>query len=193
MRAIETGYRGHRFRSRTEARWAVFLDSLGRRDWQYEREGYDLPSGRYLPDFWLPIRHPVHQHAGYWLEIKGDQPTEAEKRSCLELHEETRHHVILIAGQPQPGKFSTYKSVCGFPRVRDADGDAPADDPLDRTRMARMDSHWPHEGIVYSGFSYAWHCSAREEDGPPIGEAEVLAALRAATEARFEFGETPGV
>jgi hypothetical protein len=38
MKAIETLYRGYRFRSRTEARWAVFFDKLGLR-WDYEEEG----------------------------------------------------------------------------------------------------------------------------------------------------------
>lgn len=50
MKAIETAYRGYRFRSRLEARWAVFFDSLGL-DWQYEPEGFELNAGRYLPDF----------------------------------------------------------------------------------------------------------------------------------------------
>jgi len=54
IKAIETVYRGYRFRSRLEARWAVVFDALGIR-WQYEHEGYELPSGkRYLPDFYLP-------------------------------------------------------------------------------------------------------------------------------------------
>jgi len=43
------------FRSRLEARWAVFFDALGE-EWQYEVEGFELPSGRYLPDFYLPKR-----------------------------------------------------------------------------------------------------------------------------------------
>ena len=29
MKAIETEYNGYRFRSRLEARWAVFFDALG--------------------------------------------------------------------------------------------------------------------------------------------------------------------
>jgi hypothetical protein len=29
IKAIETLYRGYRFRSRTEARWAVFFDGVG--------------------------------------------------------------------------------------------------------------------------------------------------------------------
>ena len=54
IKAIETRYKGYRFRSRLEARWAVFFDALGIK-WEYEKEGYDLgKAGRYLPDFWLP-------------------------------------------------------------------------------------------------------------------------------------------
>ena len=54
VHAIETKYKGYRFRSRLEARWAIFLDEL-RVAWEYEKEGYDLgEAGWYLPDFWLP-------------------------------------------------------------------------------------------------------------------------------------------
>jgi hypothetical protein len=52
-RAIETNYRGYRFRSRTETRWAVFFDAAGIA-WQYEAEGYNLGGRYYLPDFFLP-------------------------------------------------------------------------------------------------------------------------------------------
>ena len=54
INAIPTTYKGTTFRSRTEARWAVFFDELGV-GWDYEPEGYELGEGkRYLPDFWLP-------------------------------------------------------------------------------------------------------------------------------------------
>lgn len=47
----ETVYNGYRFRSRLEARWAVFFDAL-KVNYEYESEGFDLPSGNYyLPDF----------------------------------------------------------------------------------------------------------------------------------------------
>src|SRR5690242_20681738 len=54
LKAIDTIYNGYKFRSRLEARWAIFFDCLGIK-YQYEPEGYDLgEAGYYLPDFWLP-------------------------------------------------------------------------------------------------------------------------------------------
>ena len=52
MRAIETTYKGFRFRSRLEAKWAVFFDAMGI-PWDYEVEGYEFDGERYLPDFLL--------------------------------------------------------------------------------------------------------------------------------------------
>lgn len=69
-RAIETRYAGYRFRSRIEARWAVFFDTLGIK-YQYELEGFELDNVWYLPDFWLPEQQ-------YWIEIKGQEPTKEE-------------------------------------------------------------------------------------------------------------------
>ena len=66
VEAIETSYAGYKFRSRLEARWAVFFDSL-RIPWRYEPQGYLIGENKraYLPDFWLP-------EAGAWVEVKGD-------------------------------------------------------------------------------------------------------------------------
>src|SRR5919202_5797757 len=69
---IETVYNGQRFRSRLEARWAVFFDALGV-PWEYEREGFDLGEfGYYLPDFWLPRQR-------LWVEIKSIEAIEEEQ------------------------------------------------------------------------------------------------------------------
>lgn len=67
--AIETEYAGHLFRSRLEARWAVFFTALGI-EWKYEPQGYYVGDERvqrhtYLPDFYLPT-------TGTWVEVKGD-------------------------------------------------------------------------------------------------------------------------
>lgn len=54
IKAIDTFYAGRKFRSRLEARWAVYFDALGV-TWDYEAEGFVLPSGEcYLPDFYFP-------------------------------------------------------------------------------------------------------------------------------------------
>jgi len=59
--AIQTTYRGIRFRSRTEARWAAFFDELG---WPWEYEPHDLIW--YVPDFVLKL-----DAGGVLCEVKG--------------------------------------------------------------------------------------------------------------------------
>lgn len=44
IKAVETRIYGCRFRSRLEARWAVFLTKLGVQ-WEYEKEGYMTEAG----------------------------------------------------------------------------------------------------------------------------------------------------
>lgn len=64
IKPIETIYNGYYFRSRLEARWAVFFDTLGIQ-YEYEPEGFKLSDGTmYLPDFYLPAFN-------YYVEIKG--------------------------------------------------------------------------------------------------------------------------
>lgn len=53
LKPIETIYKRHRFRSRAEARWAVFFDHVNMK-WLYEPEGIEIDGTNYLPDFWLP-------------------------------------------------------------------------------------------------------------------------------------------
>ena len=77
MKAIETAYDGYRFRSRLEARWAVFFNTLGI-SYEYEKEGFDLDGTYYLPDFWLPEQK-------CWIEVKGQEPTKKEIEKCQHL------------------------------------------------------------------------------------------------------------
>jgi hypothetical protein len=107
VQAIETNYNGYRFRSRLEARWAVFFDELGVK-WEYEREGYALPSGPYLPDFWLPT-------SGVWVEVKGADPTDDEMLKCAQLRSETHKDVLLACGLPgeQPGTLFRWDPIVG--------------------------------------------------------------------------------
>lgn len=67
VKIIETKYRGIVFRSRLEARWAVFFDQLGI-EWQYEPQGFEKDGDRYLPDFRLSCKG-----GDVWAEVKGDR------------------------------------------------------------------------------------------------------------------------
>lgn len=88
LKPIETLYNGRRFRSRAEARVAVFLDTLGVA-YQYEREGYDLGIiGPYLPDFDLGVNG--------FVEVKGDEPTPFEMLKCATLAQVSGRVVYLI-------------------------------------------------------------------------------------------------
>jgi hypothetical protein len=98
IRPIETWYRGYRFRSRLEARWAVFLDAAAI-EWDYEQEGFRVEGKYYLPDFWLP-------HNKAFLEIKpGDDWIEirSELAPLLSaLADTSAMDVFLIQGAPCP-------------------------------------------------------------------------------------------
>ncbi len=70
-KAIPTLYNGYHFRSRLEARWAIYFDRAGI-EYHYELEGFDLGElGRYLPDFYFPSFN-------CWGEVKPTTFTEIE-------------------------------------------------------------------------------------------------------------------
>lgn len=100
IKAIETQYKGYRFRSRLEARWAVFFDAVGLA-WIYEPEGFDLgANGWYLPDFYFP-------EWGQWVEVKPSLPSSEEfgKMFSLssmqpEVRENTRKEHMILCGTP---------------------------------------------------------------------------------------------
>lgn len=99
MKPIETIYKNYRLRSRLEARWAVFFDTLGVK-WEYEKEGYDLDGVWYLPDFWLPS-------LGYWFEVKGKHPTREERQKSMKLAIGSGKPVYLFAGDIEAGMTGT--------------------------------------------------------------------------------------
>lgn len=100
---ILTAWRGYRFRSRLEAKWAVFFEAL-ELGWEYEPEGFELSDGsRYLPDF--KVRYPgsrtdeIHFN---WFEVKPDLLSISERdwqRMAL-WEEETEQELMLLDGTP---------------------------------------------------------------------------------------------
>lgn len=100
LKAIETQYKGYRFRSRLEARWAVFFDVLGCA-WEYEKEGFDLgEAGRYLPDFWLPT-------VNMWAEVKAERLNDEELGKANALVIASKHHLLHLVGTPDMKPYYT--------------------------------------------------------------------------------------
>jgi hypothetical protein len=92
IKAIETVYNGYRFRSRLEARWAVFFDAMGFK-WEYEKEGYDLDGLWYLPDFWLP-------RVRMWAEVKAEEFNDEELAKAKALVTITKRPLLMLIGIP---------------------------------------------------------------------------------------------
>jgi len=92
IKPLPTEYRGVKYRSRTEARWAVFLDEC-QVSFTYEPEGFDLGGEWYLPDFWIPS-------ANVWLEVKGIKPNIREEKLACRLSLATGCPVLIAIGAP---------------------------------------------------------------------------------------------
>lgn len=177
MQAIETQYGGNRFRSRLEARWAVFFDSLGIVH-VYEPEGFKLPGGlRYLPDFWLP-------NLRCWIEVKGSEHLDDDSGcKALGLARESGNSVYVFCGPiNEPG--DTWAWHFGY-------------------RLEIID--W--QSLPFSVPKAWWFCCPLCETWqlgpnidelpcrciprPPDHDQRLVDALTRARQARFEFGETP--
>lgn len=94
LKALPTLWNGITFRSRGEARWAVFFDKAGI-DWEYEKEGFDVGGRWYLPDFYLP-------EFPFWFEVKPDE-TEEDLAHFGELCRLSGKRGLIAFGAPRPG------------------------------------------------------------------------------------------
>ena len=99
IKSLPSYWGGTTFRSRVEARWAVFFDRIKMR-WEYEPEGYELGDGTwYLPDFWLP-------DMSTWAEVKPDDgPTDEERSRVTMLVRGTGHNCLVLNGAPWPRMY----------------------------------------------------------------------------------------
>lgn len=172
MKAIETRYRGRRFRSRLEARWAVFFDAMGIR-WEYEPEGFDLgpPHGRYLPDFFL-----AGLSGGVYAEVKPlvDDFMKARRFAGL-----SKQRVLCLSGEPD---FVTYDLVEADPW-----GSVISMDCI-------FDSRYIVEGYSHHASEYRLYMGLHGRTGYRIEENAdplLIAAVHAARAARFEFADAP--
>lgn len=204
IRPIQTEYNGYLFRSRLEARWAVFFDACGV-DWEYEPEGYELGNGiRYLPDFLL---HNVQ------LGSYGSGSRFSEIRS---LYAEVKGRMTRADSEKI---LAFYKAglTDGLPAIPDTAvlvlGDIPQGATLEGMRScvdAQSLSPFPqaarafHFGTVDGMDCTAFPCVNHDGHLELFGQAEEYnrcftdrrateRAYRIARQARFEHGETPKV
>jgi hypothetical protein len=187
--AIETRYAGCRFRSRLEARWAVFFNRLGIR-WEYEPEGFQLDSGLYLPDFLLPDVNST----GVWFEVKPSDGTDDDPR-WGDLAIGTNRPVIVAFGMSRDGD-----PVWGASR---ADGYMVIHDVWTDPATGGTGAGWDNGrafcicptckrvGIQFEGRSgrICGHPGGDERDGLGAYHPRIDAAYTAANSARFEHGE----
>lgn len=175
LKAIETKYAGRKFRSRVEARWAVFFEHLKLR-WDYEAEGYDLDGEFYLPDFILP-------DLKLYIEVKGVEPNEDDIRKAKKLAQQSSYRGVVIAvGQPADQKLKLY----GFKDIEDGTGYCFAQD------RRNTNEYW-----LLSLDESSWTFSIGPDYGPdhnrfPVSSVEpIKSAYLKSSEARFEHGESP--
>lgn len=97
MKALETFYNGIKYRSRLEARWAVYFDHLGIK-YEYEPEGFtDSMGSNYLPDFYLPdVYYRKTVKKGIYIEIKPSSYVDEQVKSSSWFNEP----LFLFKGPP---------------------------------------------------------------------------------------------
>lgn len=109
-RAIPTRWRGCLFRSRLEARWAVYFDAIGLA-WEYEPQGFDLGGVAYLPDFYLP-------QVQAFAEVKpadiGSADLDAAFDKLMKLARATGRVCVMLVGPPDAKPYD-----CIDPRLDD--------------------------------------------------------------------------
>lgn len=105
IKAIETSYNGYKFRSRLEARWALYFDNLNI-EYLYEPEGFILSDGSaYLPDFYLP-------KFKCFAEVKGIVLDTFDYNRAKQLVKDLYTPLIILDGAPS---FRFYQMLAPAP------------------------------------------------------------------------------
>lgn len=192
-RGKDTEYRGVLFRSRLEARWAVFFDAVGER-WSYEARDFVLKNGvRYLPDFCLYDYHVqgMDIRSGHlWCEVKGGMITELDMEKITGMYE--MGEPVLVLGDIPKG--NTFEDIINeIPEA--AYG---SDQRYGKTDICPFNSLTMNGdffgvipcakrsgGLILPGDDCSYLCDEA------VDREKTVEAYRKARQARFEFGETP--
>ena len=172
IKAIETRYKGYRFRSRLEARWAVFFDALGL-EWEYEPEGFDLNGIYYLPDLkvFYPGRSPEEKHYE-WFEVKPKGKMLDDDFNKICIFAEKVAPITVLDGVPSQGMYVRFDKESSFLQNRI---EIEQEHPETRQGWAL----WSSKGRMWWDVDY-------ETAG---FDRYIGPAVDAARSARFEFGE----
>lgn len=171
IKAIETEYNGYRFRSRLEARWAVFFDAIGA-TYQYEPEGFMLKDGSmYLPDFYL-TNVSGRGSKNIFVEIKGVL-NDSDLRK-VELFAENRN-IIIFGDIPKKNDNNYFFDVTDNP-------------DLYNLYYSEGDWYWTEPcASVHGGLVLDYPDDPYDYVDRKITET----AFDIARQVRFEHGETP--
>lgn len=181
IKPIETKYKGYRFRSRLEARWAVFFDTL-RLEWEYEKEGYNLGDlGFYLPDFWISNLYDRYGRKGMFAEVKGEEATDLEIQKLARLTI-GKSYAAMLQGGMKP--FNLMDTDNEFLEVGWQDGAVTIDNPMVFMKCyscGAVKYEFPENNYCICDL-----CAAPADDEHP----DIIRAYEKALSARFEFGES---
>lgn len=115
IKPIPTRYAATIFKSRLEARWAVFFDGMGIK-WRYEYEGYNVNGKYYLPDFYLPeVKGEHYEPVGVFCEVK--PLVDAADERIFELAKLTGRKTVLLVGEPSEN-FESIPGLWGYEAAR---------------------------------------------------------------------------
>ena len=182
VKPIETRYKGYRFRSRLEARWAVYFDDLAVK-YEYELEGFTLPSGAaYLPDFYLPDLR-VH------VEIKpSEKMVYRDLKKIIEFALQGDHPLLLIVGTPtQESMFLIDRRHDPTIEEIEANQEEPDEEEIVSIAFESL-RDWCSVQFGVTPFSRDWVLVYKSL--PPNVDHSLQQALLKGKQARFEFGES---
>ena len=109
--AKPTIYKGFRFRSRLEARWAVFFDQIGVR-WEYEPASIQTDAGQVTPDFIIVANSPHNGSAAPILvEVKPLNALPGDGTFGMYLAEVALRYAQAIE---QMTEGADYDEECGY-------------------------------------------------------------------------------